>query len=100
MENRNEERLNEWVNETGEGIKDEWKRENIKDLMNEFVEDNQAEFNIFLENCFIDEERDLNYWIEIFCKEEQEEEFNNYVEDSFKDSCDIEETRKSLRSFR
>jgi hypothetical protein len=97
MENKTDDRLYEWANETQDGVKTEWIRENIKDLMNEFVEDNQAEFNEMLDNQVIDEERPLDYWKEIFCKEEMEQDFRDFVDDSFKDSQDIQETERSLR---
>lgn len=97
MENNNEERFNEWVNETQEGIKQSWVRDNIKELMSEFLEDNVAEFNIFLENNIIDDVYDIEYWSDVFCKEEQEEKFYEYCEEQFNNYCDIEKTNRSLK---
>ena len=70
--------------------------ENEEDLKAEFTEKNKKEFDNFIKNCIIDEERDIFYWIEIFCNEENEEEFKDYLNDSFKDYKEDIETKNSL----
>jgi len=98
MENEiTDDRIYEWNNETQSGIKDEWVSENLKELMGEFIEDNTPEFNNFLENEIIDDERNIEYWTEVFCKEEKEDEFNDFCNDRFKDNDDIEKTNRSYR---
>lgn len=76
-------RIQELASETNEGMKHEWFSDNIKELMNDFIEDNKNEFNDFLKNELIDDIRDLKYWIEVFCREVKEEEFNDFVNEEF-----------------
>ena len=52
--------------------------------------------NEFLKNEIIDNERDLEYWIEVFCKEVKEEEFNNYCNECFNENEDVKATERSI----
>ena len=70
--------------------------ENIEDLKKEFIINNQNEFNEFLKNEIIDNERDLEYWIEVFCQEVKEEEFNDYVSEEFFNNEDVKATERSI----
>ena len=79
-----------------EEVKEEFINENIDSLINDFIKVIENEFNEFLDNCIIDEDRDLEYWKEIFCKEEREEEFNDFCNDCFNEYQDEIETRRSL----
>jgi bifunctional DNase/RNase len=82
-------KIYELSNETFSGMKDTWANENHKNLMYEFLDDNAEEFNIFLEDVIIDEERDVEYWTEVFCKEEMAEEFNDFVDCSYNEYEDV-----------
>jgi len=70
--------------------------EHKEDLKDEFIEKNKNDFDEFIKNCILDEDRDIFYWKEIFCNEENEEEFLNYINDSFGDYLDEIKTRNSL----
>ena len=78
--------------------KNEFIDENKEELKEEFIEKNIKEFDEFIKNCIIDEDRDFFYWKEIFCNEEKEEEFNDYVDDSFRDYREDIETKNSIRN--
>jgi len=89
------ERNEEFFEDVNE-YKVEFISENIEDLKKEFVENNQSEFNEFLKNEIIDDDRDLEYWTEVFCQEIKEDEFDDYCNESYNDYEDIRATERSL----
>lgn len=87
----------EMANEVVDGEYSEWFSDNKKELINEFVEDNQEDFDKFIEEKRASlEQDDLDYWKLLFCEEEMTDEFSDFCEDDFKDSMDILETENSL----
>lgn len=61
----------------------EWKNNNIKELLNDFIDDNKKEFADFLNENIVDETYDMDYYIEIFCKEENEDDFYYFCKDRY-----------------
>jgi hypothetical protein len=80
----NQEYRAEELREQSDGFYQSWLSDNIEDLKEEFIKDNIAEFNNFLEQEIIDDERDIEYWKDTFCKEENDEDFDNYCRDEFR----------------
>ena len=72
--------------------------EHKEDLYDEFIKSHESEFKEMLKQEIIDEERDLNYWKDIFCKEEMEEDFNNYCEQEYNNLLDVIQTDNSYRN--
>lgn len=83
------ERINEIANEVEDGYYSDWLSDNIKDLKEEFIKDNKAEFDEMLKQEIIDEDRDMDYWKDVFCKEEMEEEFLDYCKEEYNVYRDI-----------
>jgi hypothetical protein len=73
--------------------------DNEKDLYDEFIKAHKGEFDEMLKEEIIDEERDMDYWREVFCKEEMEQEFRDYCEDEYNNLLDVEETDRSYRNY-
>ena len=87
---------NEEFNEIVDEYKVEFIDENVDDLIKEFITNNQNEFNEFLSNEIIDDERNYEYWVEVFCKEMKENEFNNYCDECYSDYEDVRATERSI----
>jgi hypothetical protein len=63
---------------------DDWYKENEKDLIEGFVDDNPDEWIEFLEmDRATLEKDDFDYWKVLFCKEQMEQDFINYCEDAY-----------------
>jgi hypothetical protein len=91
-----QERNLEFLQEYQESVYDEWLSENIKDIQESFIKDNIVEFNNFLEQVIIDETYNIDYWKEVFCREENEEEFYDLCKQEYKDYSDLLQTESSL----
>jgi uncharacterized cupredoxin-like copper-binding protein len=61
----------------------EFMSNNKEDLYDDFIIENQKEFNEMLKQEIIDEDRDIDYWKEVFCREEKEQEFLDYCEEEY-----------------
>ena len=79
----------------------EWYNNNEKELMSDFVDDNPDEWEEFLEMKRATlEQDDFDYWKVLFCKEEMEEDFQNYCEDEYGNCKDIIQTDNAIWNAR
>jgi hypothetical protein len=78
-----EERAREYADEVRDGFYHSWLSDNITDLREDFIKDNKAEFNEMLEKEIIDEDRDIDYWKEVFCNEEMEQDFIDFCKERY-----------------
>jgi hypothetical protein len=86
------EEYNDEREETGQDI---YVGEHKKELIEDFISENLNEFNEFMKNEIVDEDRDFDYWKMQFC-EENEDEFNDYCKRAFEETQAVEETNRSL----
>lgn len=86
--------VEDYDHEYEDGVYSEWKSENLKELQNDFCDDNKQEFNVFLEEQVIDDTYDIEYWVNAYC--EDNDDFQDYCKDEFNDYMDVFETQRSL----
>jgi len=79
--------------------KDEWISDNLNDLMAEFIKAHNSEYIELLDEVIIDETYDLEYWNEVFCKEEMEQDFLDYCDEEYGNWRDREDTDRSYRRY-
>ena len=63
-------------------VKSMWITEHNQELREGFVSENLNEFNEFMQEEIVDEDRTFDYWKMQFC-EENEEDFNEFCERAF-----------------
>jgi len=74
--------------------KDDFIDNNKTDLINEFVDKNKIDFENFLKNEIIDNIYTVEFWKTVFC--EDNDDYNDYVNDSYNEFVDIDNTERSL----
>lgn len=84
-------------NKDDEGLYD-FISDNKNDLYDDFIKAHKVEFDEMLKQEIIDEDRDMDYWREVFCKEEMEQDFIDYCEDEYNSYIDKIQTDNSYKN--
>jgi hypothetical protein len=85
-------KMKDYENDDYESAYCDWYSEHSDDLIEEFIKDHPAEFTEMLDNVIIDETYDMDYWKDVFCKEEMEQDFYDYCNEAFHDADDARQS--------